>query len=235
MKHTPLSPAERAAVPSGTMTPRQRALSLAEFALGGAVVVAHNVFDVLPNEVYVLVVFGLVSLRWRDGSWAALGLSRPASWGRTAVIAVSAALARLLLSGLLVDPLTAHFWPSAAADTHGFGEITGSPSVAFRWLLTVWTLAAFGEEVSYRGYLLNRAADVGNRSQGAYWLGLLAVSVLFGVGHYYKGPGGMIDSGAGGFVFGAAYLLSGRNLWVSVLAHGLVDSVGILVLFLGLA
>jgi len=42
-------------------------------------------------------------------------------------------------------------------------------------------------------------------------------------------------AGVGGLVFGAAYLLSGRNLWAAVLAHGFVDTLGIGLLYLGLA
>ena len=53
--------------------------------------------------------------------------------------------------------------------------------------------------------------------------------------HAYKGPAGMIDSGVGGFVFGAAYLLSGRNLWAAILAHGFVDTLGVGLLYFGLA
>ncbi len=78
-----------------------------------------------------------------------------------------------------------------------------------KWLGIVWTFASFGEEIAYRGYLLTRAADLGARSAAAYWAGLIAVSVLFGIGHFYKGPAGMIDSGIAGFIFGAGYLLSG--------------------------
>jgi hypothetical protein len=63
----------------------------------------------------------------------------------------------------------------------------------------------------------------------------MLASVLFGVGHAYKGPAGMIDSGIGGFVFGAAYLLSGRNLWAAILAHGFVDTLGVGLLYFGLA
>src|SRR5437764_11039375 len=51
---------------------------------------------------------------------------------------------------------------------------------------------SFGEEISYRGYLTLRAADVGGRSTAAYWLATLLVSVLFGYRHYYKG--GILDS-----------------------------------------
>ena len=43
----------------------------------------------------------------------------------------------------------------------------------------------------------------------------------------------MITAGLGGFVFGLLYLVTGRNLWVSVIAHGTMDTVGFLLLFLG--
>jgi hypothetical protein len=55
----------------------------------------------------------------------------------------------------------------------------------------IWTFAAFGEELGYRGYLLTRAADLGNRSKVAYVISMLGVPVLFGFGHYYKGPSGV--------------------------------------------
>jgi len=47
-------------------------------------------------------------------------------------------------------------------------EITGNIKMALVALLLVWTFAAFGEEIVYRGYLLTRAADIGRRSAVAY-------------------------------------------------------------------
>lgn len=81
--------------------------------------------------------------------------------------------------------------------------------------------------------LLTRAADLGARSAAAYWVGLIVVSILFGYGHYYKGPAGMVDSGVAGLILGAAYLLSRRNLWAAILAHGLIDTFAVIVVFLG--
>jgi membrane protease YdiL (CAAX protease family) len=216
------------------LTPAQRWISLAEFILGAAIVIGHNVYHVIPNEVPILFVIGLISLRVRDGGWRVIGLNRPTSWKRTVLFALAAAATRLLLGQFVTDPLTAHFWPPAVGPS-GFNEITGHTMVALRWLLIVWTFAAFGEEISYRGYLVTRAADVGARSKTAYWVAVLLVSVLFGYGHYYKGPSGMIDSGMAGLVLGAAYLLSGRNLWVCILAHGFIDTAGIVALFFGWA
>jgi|SRR5271163_3991778 len=214
------------------LSPTQRWISLAEFVLGAAIVIGHNVYHVIPNEVPILFVLGLISLRVRDGGWGVIGLRWPASWKRTVLFALAAAAARILLGQFVTDPLTAHFWRAAAAPS-GFDEITGHAMVALRWLFIVWTFAAFGEEISYRGYLITRAADVSARSKTAYWVGMLLVSVLFGYGHYYKGPAGIVDSGMAGLVLGTAYLLSGRNLWVCILAHGFIDTFGVVALFFG--
>jgi membrane protease YdiL (CAAX protease family) len=214
------------------LSPRQRCFSLAEFLLGAGIVIGHNVYHKVPNEVPILFVLGLVSLRLRDGAWAKMGLSWPVAWRRTVLFALAVAAIRILLGALVVDPLTSHFWPPAVGPM-GFNEIHGHAPIALRWLLVVWTFAAFGEEISYRGYLITRAADIGDRSNHAYWIAVLLVSVLFGYGHYYKGPSGIVDSGIAGLILGAAFLLSGRNLWGCILAHGFIDTFGIIALFLG--
>jgi hypothetical protein len=78
-------------------------------------------------------------------------------------------------------------------------------------LLIVWVFAAFGEEFAYRGYLLSRASTAGGGSSVAHWVGVVLAAVLFGLGHYYKGPFGIVDSGVAGLVLGSAYMLSGRE------------------------
>jgi membrane protease YdiL (CAAX protease family) len=219
-------------LPSGPLSPAQRWFSLAEFVAGGAIVIAHNVYHALPNEVPILFVLGLISFRLRDGGWGAMGLGRPASWRRTVSIALGAAALRIVLGAVVIDPVTSHFWSPAKAP-EGMNEITGHVTSALQWLLLVWTFAAVGEEIGYRGYLINRAADAGGRSKLAYWAGVVAVSVLFGYGHYYKGPAGIVDSGMAGLILGAAYVLSGRNLWVCILTHGFIDTVMLIAVFFG--
>ncbi len=63
----------------------------------------------------------------------------------------------------------------------------------------------------------------------------LAVSVLFGLGHYYKGPAGVLDAADAGLIIGGAYLISGRNLWTAVIAHGLQDTIAVVAAYWGLA
>jgi membrane protease YdiL (CAAX protease family) len=207
-------------------------ISAIELLLGAFLVFGHNVLHVVPNEVPLLVVLGLLSIWLRDGNWSAIGFKRPASWKRTVQIALAAAVLRIVLGEFVIDSLTERFWPPAALPS-GAEAITGNLGAAGLALLFVWTFAAFGEEIGYRGYLLTRAADLGQRSPAAYWAGVVIVSVLFGFGHFYKGPSGIVDSGVAGFILGAAYLLSGRNLWVCILAHGLIDTFAIVVVYFG--
>jgi uncharacterized protein len=209
-----------------------RALSAFELLFGAFIVIGHNVFHVVPNEVVVLCVLGLASIQLRDGSCSSMGLKRPASWRRIFLIALVAAGVRILLGQLVIEPITGFFWPPPTAPELA-NEIAGNAKIALLALLLVWTFAAFGEEIAYRGYLLTRAADIGKRSTTAYWLAIVLVSVLFGYGHYYKGPSGIIDSGIAGLILGAAYMVADRNLWACILAHGFIDTFGVIDAFFG--
>jgi uncharacterized protein len=220
-------------VPFPSTDPRvSRVLSALEFLLGAFIVIGHNVFRIVPNEVIILSILGLVSIRLRDRRWSSMGLKRPASWRRIILIALVAAALRILLGQFLIEPVTGFFWPKPAAPALA-NEITGNVKIALVALVLVWTFAAFGEEIAYRGYLTTRAADIGRRSAVAYWIGIVLVSILFGYGHYYKGASGVIDSGVAGLILGAAYMLAGRNLWASIFAHGFIDTFGVIDAFFG--
>ena len=75
-------------------TPLARGIALAEFALGAAIVIGHNVFKIVPNELPILVVFYFVSTRLWTGRWKVVGLGRPTSGTRTLLIAVAATSCR---------------------------------------------------------------------------------------------------------------------------------------------
>jgi membrane protease YdiL (CAAX protease family) len=96
----------------------------------------------------------------------------------------------------------------------GAETITGNIKLP-RWGFIVWTFAAFGEEIAYRGYLLTvQPKSAGRRRQ---LIGLIVlISVLFGYGHYYKGPPAFwtleLRIGSGGGLY-----VSGPKLWASIL------------------
>jgi len=213
---------------------RGRTVSACEFLVGALAVIGHNIYHLVPNEVPILVVLAIGSMRWREGAWrwASLGFKRPGSWSHTILIALAAAAIRLILGGLVIEPVTSHFWPPIKAPSEA-NEIRGHFTAVLMYLPIVWVFAGLGEEIGYRGYLLNKLADVLGRSRAADVIAILGSAVLFGYGHYYKGPAGILDSGVAGVILGTAYLVSGRNLWTCVFAHVSIDTLAVFAAYLG--
>jgi membrane protease YdiL (CAAX protease family) len=57
------------------------------------------------------------------------------------------------------------------------------------------------------------------------------VSVVFGCAHLDQGSTGMIENIWNGLLLGALYLASGRNLAVPTIAHGITDTIDLLLMY----
>jgi membrane protease YdiL (CAAX protease family) len=215
-----------------TIATRDRLLSAAEAACAAWIVIGHNVFHVFPNEVPILAVIALLSVRFHRGGWQALGFRRPSSWRTVILLAIGFVAVRWTI-GFAIEPLTSHFWPPIKGPK-GSELIPGNLTAALAALGLVWTFAAFGEEIGYRGYIMGRAAEAGGLTRFAWIVALIVSAVLFGYGHFYKGPAGILDSSISGLLMGGIYLLSGRCLWTCILAHGLSDTGAVILTYFGL-
>lgn len=136
-------------------------------------------------------------------------------------MALAAGVALQLLSEFVIEPLTGR------PDLSDFHSLVGNLPASLAMLALVWTFAAFGEEMAYRGYMLDRAAALGHHSASAYATAAVVVSLLFGIGHFYQGIAGMVGASVSGLFFGFLYLSGGRNLWLPILAHGFSDTIGL--------
>src|SRR6185369_13004706 len=132
------------------LTPGERWGSLLEVLLGAFIVIGHNVFRILPNEVPILFVLLFISLRLRNGRWTVPGLERPRSWPKTLAIAVIAAAILQIGSELVMQPLGSHLWHHPEQASSVLTTSALSWRSAMRNLAIVWSFGAFGEELSYR-------------------------------------------------------------------------------------
>ena len=96
----------------------------------------------------------------------------------------------------------------------------------------VWTTASFCEEMVFRGFLMSRTVEMLGARRFAWLFAALFQAVLFGLVHAYQGIGGIVTTGMVGLTFGLMYLIAKRNLWPTIIGHGLVNSFGITVLHL---
>ena len=118
-------------------------------------------------------------------------------------------------------------------DLSDFNDLHGNLTLTLIYIGLAWTLAAIGEEVAYRGYLQNRIADLFAPLRGAAWIGLVLMSVAFGFAHGHQGPTGVIDEGFMGLLLGLMYLGAGRNIIIPIVAHGVQDTIDVLLLYSG--
>ncbi|HET9056471.1 MAG TPA: CPBP family intramembrane glutamic endopeptidase [Chitinophagaceae bacterium] len=193
----------------------------------------YNVFEIIPlSETPYIVILAFIALKLHKEGVGALGFTKPKSWTKTILISLIVAISMQLLSIYVTEPVIAQL-TGKKADLSSFEGIKGNTMLFLIYFGLIWTLAAFGEEISYRGFTLSKIANLLGSSKAAWILGVLITSILFGVAHYYKGLAGMIDSGISGLIFGSLYVLSGRNLWICIFTHGFVDTYGLLYFYLG--
>lgn len=204
-----------------------------EILLVVGITLGHRVFRIVPvDETLPIFLLGWVSLWLRRVGWGGIGLRRPANRDRVTLLGIGTGVLLQVLSEFVTEPAITYF-THQTADMSEFAPLVGNLRLAAVYFLLVWTWAAFGEELTYRGYVLNRAADLGGQTGWSWVFGLLLVMGLFGFGHSYQGVAGMIDTGIHGLLFGVLYLVAGRNLWACIIAHGVCDTVAIVLVYFG--
>jgi len=205
---------------------RPRKALVAELILAG-LLLAYGPFSVF--RLVLLLGLATQSIWIRGLGWSDLGLRRPALLGRTVLQAIVGALIILFSVRFLMVPAAVGL-TDTPLDLSALGE-PGDTRALTRWMTQAWSLAAFGEEMVFRGYLISRITDLVGNTRIGLAIALTASSVAFGVAHAYQGPAGVIATGTIGCLMGVLYLYGGRNLWTVILCHAMVDTVGLLAIY----
>lgn len=192
---------------------------------------AGDYYGVVPiTSTPFFVLLGWISLRLRGRRWRDVGLAAPPSWARAILLGTLAGVAMELFSTFVTVPLLSRLL-RAPPDLSDFRSMVGSLRILLLGLAMNWTLAAFGEELAFRGYVMSHVADLGSRTRPAWAASLLLTSVLFGWGHGGQGLTGMIQEGFAGLLLGLLYLACGRNLAVPIVGHGMANTVAFVLIY----
>jgi membrane protease YdiL (CAAX protease family) len=189
------------------------------------------------NLAYLLaIVIATVVLKLQGSGWRALGLTRPDSWLKTIVKALGALLA--LIAVIIVFQIILMNIPGVAlqpSDQSQYNPLTGNLPLYLASVFLAWTFVAFGEEMLFRAFLTISLAGIFRDLKARWALALAGSSLLFGLAHFDWGLAGVIDTTIMGLVLGLIYLRSGRNLWVTIIAHGLINTLKFSLIYAGVA
>jgi membrane protease YdiL (CAAX protease family) len=197
------------------------------------------------GSVLITVSYGLslviatVVLKSQGTSWREIGLARPGSWPKTILLGIGTLVAYLVVSVAFqaILQVVMQLLPGleiAASDRSGFDPLYDNLPLLLLYLVAAWTTIAFGEELLFRAFLTNGLAGLFPGARARWAFALIGSSVIFGLAHLSWGFAGVIETTIMGLFLGFVYLRSGRNLWITIIAHSLANTLGFILVFAGL-
>jgi uncharacterized protein len=163
------------------------------------------------------IVIACALIWFRPERLADVGLKRPQSWLRT--IGIGVALAAIFFAVIYLSEKAGFH-----RELSRFSALQGNLHLTLIAVFYVLIGAGFYEEFMFRGFLMQSLAMFFGGSRAAWWVALIIQALLFGASHAYQNPLGMLITGTLGFLLGLLVILSGRNLWAAIIAHGLFDA-----------
>ena len=193
-----------------------------------------STFLLLGLFISTLLAWGM--LRLRNKRWKDVGLHKPENVRRLLLVTVIATAILFPLSSAVKQMVI--YLTGAMPNLEDFSAIHGNLAALAVGLFVAWFFGAFLEEFFFRGYLQNAlhtfCSKIGCSHWVAWTMAILATSVCTGIGHFYQGITGMLTAGFIAVGFSVIYLINRRNLWASMLAHGVYNTVAFLFVYWGI-
>ena len=178
----------------------------------------------------VILVMLAVSLLIRHEKLSVLGFKKPKSWPALVGIALaSAVLLQLFDAGIQMSILNR--LTGTTIHNSGITTLQGNPQQLLLYLALSWTLAALGEEIVYRGYLQKLLIDLFDGRALGVAVAIGFSSLLFGLAHTEQGIVGVVVTAVDALFFCLLKLKFDNNLWVTILAHGFYNSLGVIIFY----
>ena len=209
-----------------------KAVIILEFAIIAALFAADAKGFVPFSKTLFILALVLVSWRLRGVTWRDVGFRVYRNWPLTLALGILGGVALEAIELFISQPFLVRVLHQQP-DLSLLSAVRGNLKVLAILVALAWTLAAVGEEVVYRGYLMNRVAELFKPGATATAIGLATMSIVFGFAHAYQGVSGIIDEGFMGLLLGMMYLAGGRNLMIPIIAHGVQDTIDVVLLYLG--
>jgi len=170
-------------------------------------------------------------LIWLSGdSWASLGLGQPPMGGaRWAVEGVVVGLLCGIVSAGLLTPLLYSLFQTEAAPPAQQGNL----SYLIQNVIVFGVVHALAKGLAYRSFLLNRLEAFFGPTRLGLALSVASASILFGLGNLRQDQISLIIATLVGAVFNLVFYWSKRNVWSSILAHGVYNTTLFALVFLG--
>ncbi|TQV72776.1 CPBP family intramembrane metalloprotease [Aliikangiella marina] len=180
-------------------------------------------------------------LKLNEESWRALGFAQDQSIIKLVSWTVFALIITIII-GMISGQLAESFFNSQSVNQNEFNQVMegrfdnlpGNLPIYLFWLSIGWIIGGFTEELLFRGFLINRFESLLKQLPFAIGFAVVIQAVIFGQQHfYYQGIAGAIATGTIAIASGAIYVFCKRRLWPLILSHGIANTLGMSIIYLG--
>ncbi len=201
-------------------------ISIVELLIAGVVII----LDLFIPTIIILVIIGF-SFLIRKEKLQTLGFRKNSSWLNMIMTILVLVVIWTLLHLSVFMPVLNHL-TGTTQDLSAFENLKGNFNQLLFFLVLTWTLAAFGEEIVYRGYLQKRILDVFGDTRTGIILAVGISSLLFGLAHTEQGTIGVVLTFLDAIFFSLIKIHYDNNLWAAIFAHGASNTIGLIGFFL---
>lgn len=200
-------------------------ISIVELIVAATVII----MDLFIPTIIILGIIA-VSLLIRKEKLQTLGFRKNISWLNMMMTILLLVVIWTLLHLSVFMPVLNHL-TGTTQDLSAFENLKGNFNQLLFFLVLTWTLAAFGEEIVYRGYLQKRILDLFGDTRTGIILAVGISSLLFGLAHTEQGTIGVILTFLDAIFFSLIKIHYDNNLWAAIFAHGTSNTIGLVGFF----
>jgi len=216
----------------GIKLPDSPWVTIALIGLAAIILVVSGIKNKAPLGIALVAALIFIAARLGLTGLAQMGFVLSDNLLKTALLGVSIGTVLSLLSIIVIQPLIEAI-TKQPHDVTIIEGVQGSWKGLLSWLVLNWTFVAFGEEILFRGFLMSQLIKLLGTSFLALMFNVFLASIIFGLAHSYQGRSGIWSTGIIGVCLGVAYIMSGFNLWLPILVHGVMNSVELILMSRG--
>jgi membrane protease YdiL (CAAX protease family) len=185
-------------------------------------------FDLLMPTLLIIGV-GLLFMLLRKEGLSPLGFKKEKHVCKTVFLVFLLSVIWTLANFAVTLPILNHLTGTTRILTD-FENLKGNNGLLLTLLAASWILGALGEEIAYRGFLQSGTVRLFTNRQFGIVVSVLVSSVLFGLAHMEQGVIGVTTTFIDALFFSfVRYRFD--NLWASVLAHGFLNTIGVITFY----
>lgn len=212
---------------------RQKIILITEILIFIILVVLDAIGYIPISQTIFIIPFIWLSLKLSGEKFSSIGFSfKDINIRKSIIIGVFLGLIMEIFAMYVTTPLISNFFKSEP-DLTSLQDVQGNITMLLLYIVLSWILAAFGEEICFRGFLMNRISKLFGNTNSAWVISLVLSSILFGWGHTEQGITGWIQEGISGLILGIIFIKSNKNLTIPIITHGVSNTLAIILIYYG--